>query len=87
MDDNNGKRELGEIQSTLKHISSDINGMRSDIKDLRNKITNHCIETEGLKTKVSDNKDEIDRLRKRTDVWSGVNSVMAFIAGLIGINQ
>jgi len=75
------KENSARYSQHWKHISSDINGMCSDIKDLRSNITDHCIVTAGLKAKVSDNKDEIDRLRKRTDVWSGVNSVMAFVAG------
>ena len=87
MADGNGNRELGEIQSTLRHISSDIGSMRLDIKDLHSKITSHCIETEGLKVRVLDHDNEIENLRKKSERWDIANSVgasmSAIVAGLI----
>jgi hypothetical protein len=39
-------------------------------------------ELKGVPTQVDTNKEEIDRLRKRSNIWDGVNSLGILIAGL-----
>lgn len=40
-------------------------------------------ELKGVPTQVETNKDEIDKLRKRSNIWDGVNSLGVFVTGLV----
>ena len=40
-------------------------------------------ELNGVPTQVETNKDEIDKLRKRSNIWDGVNSLGVFVTGLV----
>ena len=40
-------------------------------------------ELKGVPTQVDTNKDEIDKLRKRSNIWDGVNSLGVFVTGLV----
>ena len=40
-------------------------------------------ELKGVPTQVNTNKDEIDKLRKRSNLWDGVNSLGVFVTGLV----
>jgi len=81
------EERLVRLETSLGYVSKKADCISRDVVEIKDMIHRHCSDTAGDRIQIKDNKDEIDRLRGMTSVWNIGNSLLAALAGIIGLRQ
>lgn len=68
------------IKEDIKEIKLNNKAMEKRMRDAEKEIKSGC-------DQANMNKEEIDRLRNKSDIWNSFNSLAVMIAGILGIDK
>jgi spore cortex formation protein SpoVR/YcgB (stage V sporulation) len=68
----------------IAHLQANVKEIKTDVKIIRDMLTNHLINNAQLVERVKKNENEIDTLRRKSDTWNIGNSILAMFAGAVG---
>ena len=79
------KPSLASIDKKLAVMCVKIDNITSTVDETKNDLKEHLKEASGFGPAICDNKDEIDRLRKKNNAWDVINSAAIAILTAVGV--